>query len=180
MIPQAFIAGLSRSRTYWLSQYFDSHDGVKAYHELSMTAGSPEKFAEAMEADPCVVDADVMLVITDYKERWPSAPLVYVERDLEDSLNSTIRYLVAKGGKHNRVDVEKSLYAGRDYYREHADITIPYLKLDERLPEIHEAFNIPYSEETHATWACRNLSRPKIAVKRKTITMWDAAQGVTR
>lgn len=180
MIPQAFIAGLPRSRTYWLSQYFDSHNGVKAYHELSMTAGSPEKFAEAMEADACVVDADVLLVVTDYKERWPDAPLVYVERDLEDSLNATVAYIESRGSKCRRSEVEASLYAGRDYYTEHADITIPYPELDERLPEIHEAFGIPYSEETHAEWSCRNLSRPEIVVKRKTITMWDTSQGVTR
>jgi len=176
MIPQAFITGLPRSRTYWMSQYFDSHDGVKAYHELSMTAGSPENFAATMESAPCVIDVDVLLVVTDYNKRWPNAPLVYVERNLEDSLNATTAYLTSHGRKHDRKEVEASLIAGRDYYREYASITIPFLKLDERLSEIHEMFGIPYSKETHSTWACRNLSRPEIVVKRHLVEMWNTAQ----
>ena len=180
MMPQAFITGLPRSRTYWMAQYFDSHDNVKAHHELSMMVDSPEEFSEAMEGHPTVINVDALLIVTDYKQKWPDAPVVYVERELEESLNSTIDHLINHGKPYNKEALRHTLHPMRDYYAENADLTIPFPELDDRLPEIHELLGIPYSKDTHQVWMGRKLSTPEIIVKRHTIKMWDTAQGVTR
>jgi len=79
-----FITGLPRSRTAWFAFYFNQVPGVECVHEMLNICTSKEQFYQSMEVDGIVGNSDSGLFISDFQQRWPNAPVVIIERPLED------------------------------------------------------------------------------------------------
>jgi hypothetical protein len=80
-----FIVGLPRSRTAWFAEYFTAM-GHKCHHEFLKHCKSRDDFYNEMGKG--VGDSDCMLSLTNFQEKFPSAPTLIVHRPIGSIMKS--------------------------------------------------------------------------------------------
>ena len=165
-----FIASPPRTRTYWLAQYFDGLPGVTCFHELLNGMESREQFYEIMECNGQIGDSDSGLFMTDFQDRWPDAPTLIVERDTGDIAASLRSYLEGQGLPEVPQDILEDHQAK---IGDLAGLRVPFEDLDNRLPEVHYYFGIPYIEEYARHMAGTRLELPKLVIGGNSYQNWN-------
>ena len=169
-----FVASLPRTRTYWLSQYFSSLPGVRCYHELLNGLATRQQFYDAMERDTDEItgNADCGLYITDFHTRWPDAPVLIVDRAVED-VHASLAACLPRWGYE--VPAVAQLEEQRAALASVTAMHVPFNRLDEYLPEVHEYLGLPAYDPVNATiMSQQNLQMPDLVASVDSFRLWAA------
>jgi hypothetical protein len=145
------IVGLARSRTYWLSKYFNSYNFVVAKHELSMQLESVAEFEDIMlDTGPVqMVNSDCMLAAMMHTLNLDDYHIVYIKRDLKECRESLGELVSNSEISFTEDELDWLINFQYDTYNKMGILTIDYTDLDSRLKEIHDLIGVPYNPETH-------------------------------
>jgi hypothetical protein len=165
-----FVASLPRTRTYWLARYFDGLPGVTCHHELLNGLHNKQDFYAAMEQPGQVGNSDSGLFLTDFHARWPDAPVLIVERPVEDVYASLVDAFSIRGLPLPPISY---LHEQREALDQIEALHVPYHRLDDRLPTIHDYLGVgPYNEEYAVACGRVNLQLEKIEGDRESYELW--------
>lgn len=162
-----FITGLPRSRTGWFSSYF-TDGGVQCWHEATNRVRSRDQYWQRMGLPgfEAIGNSDCGLWMADWAAYIPGAPLVIIERDLEEVEASLVR---------------QGIYGARSVLEEGwaelrlADgLRIRYEDIDVRLEEIHEyCVPTPFSEQRAKQFINANIQLSRIVPDVESIKVWS-------
>ncbi|MFP4448807.1 MAG: hypothetical protein ACLFPH_08730 [Bacteroidales bacterium] len=90
-----FITGLPRSRTSWLANFFTYNDSF-CFHEGTRFCFNMNDFMELMKSHSAnnIGNADpaLLYIMDDVIKKFPTAPVVLVERELHETIDSFIDF----------------------------------------------------------------------------------------
>lgn len=170
MSKQFFITGLPRSRTYWFSEYFDRMDSVTCYHELLNGLSSKPEFYRFME-DPegFVGNSDSGLYISDFQSRWPMAPTVIIERDINDVYNSLSDFLPGMGYPVPPMETLQQMKTELDKVQ---GFRVPYEAIDDYIKVIHKFIGIEFNANLYNSMKDTKLNMPVLSIHPESYRMW--------
>ena len=165
-----FVTGLPRTRTYWFSQYFDGLPGVTAYHEALNGCHTKEEFYRRME-DPAghVINCDSGLCVTDYQEKWPSAPVVVIRRDVDQVYASLSRFFMKMG---QPMPSYWFLKEQEEVVAKTPGLHVAFDEINCHLPRIHEYLGIPFDPDHASNMVEQKLNMPELVVDVESYLLW--------
>lgn len=170
-MTQFFITGLPRCRTKWFAEYFSGIDGVFCYHEVLNGLRSKEDFYHAMTAPgfDFIGNSDSGLYITDFADRWPDAPVVIIDRDVNEVFESLTRYFREQGYPDPNYDF---LLEQKQAVEALGGFRVAYEDINKRLPEIHDYIGIPFDDGYAGQVADENLQIPVLNTDVDSYLLW--------
>ena len=178
---QAFITGLPRTRTYWFSRVLDATHGVRAYHELLNHCTSKEDFSTLMRpvSDQLVVNCDSGLYITDFLERFPDAPIVYIRRNMVDVYYSLRSFMPSHGVQPNLRKLAAMLDTAEQFYERMAlsdrVLTVEFedLNMYKNMSAISEHLGLQDTNFQHEYRDTEGCNMPVLAGNSAAYRVWE-------
>lgn len=167
-----FIASLPRTRTYWLAQYFNGLTGVVCHHELLNGLLTKQAFYDEMERTDVdhIGNSDCALYATDFQQRWPDAPTLIVERDIDEVFASLQKAFANWGFPPPRKDI---LLEQQEALENVRGMRVPYEELNEYLPKIHEYFGIRFNPMWAELLVQANLQLASVTPCMESYLLWQ-------
>ena len=139
------ITGLPRSRTAWFSAYL-TQGHVLCYHEAAKDKLSLQPVVKYTH----IGDSSSGYVLTpEWVEEQPEHNIVVIHRPIDDVIES-LAYL----GVH---DVRSHLQDMNDKLNALKALHVPWSRIDEMLPEIHEHIGVEYEPRRAAMFTNYNI-----------------------
>tara|TARA_R110000782_G_scaffold193068_2_gene282692 strand:+ start:10291 stop:10791 length:501 start_codon:yes stop_codon:yes gene_type:complete len=160
-----FITGLPRSRTKWFADYFGGL--VPSFHEPLNGMRSKNEFYNLVKSG-CVI-SDSGLFLTDFQKRFSGVPTVIIERNAEDVFESLVDYFEDQEFPRPSWKVTLEHKAEIDKIK---GLRIPFESINDRLEEIHELFNIPFSQDYADKMTVQNLQIPVLTTDVESFKVW--------
>lgn len=163
-----FVAGLARSRTAWLAAYMNA-DGVTCYHEgleLFDTSGAYYKALSSGHTGDCTT----ALSITKADERFPSAPLVIIERPTKE-VHKSLR-IMGLTLPLAQLEAMQEQHLSRDGLR------VPFHEIDNMLPAICEHVGVRYCKVRHDIFKTLRIQQVNVSTAKETARILKIYEGI--
>ena len=160
-----FIAGMPRCRTKWFSEYLSAYDGITCHHEALNGPLSKQEFYDVMEQDGNIGNSDSGLFITDFQQRWPSAPTVVLLRDPVEAAESVSRLL---GHMPSLGLLEAQFKAATQLQGLH----VWFEDINDRIEEIHDYLGIPFDAKLYEKYTIENIQLDELKVCLDSYRLW--------
>ncbi len=155
-----FIVGLPRSRTAWFAEYFTAM-GHKCHHEFLKYCKSKDDFYNEMAKG--VGDSDCMLSLTDFQEKFPSAPTLIIHRPISSVMQSAQRL-----GVETNEDLMLTLSSINKRF---IGLHVEFADIDKRLKEISYFLVGSFNQEIANSYIGTNIQKP-ITGSVESINIW--------
>lgn len=168
MAGNFFITGLPRSRTAWLATYFSMLDGVHCYHEGLKGCRSEEHFRRRMTCIPNAIvgNSDSVLPLTSFRQMFPDAPLVVIERPIEQVLWSMKQLKLDGPGA---VEVAALTYAKLEGL---GGFRVQFDAIDDDLPDICFHIGVEYDQRKHQLLRKMNIQTMDFRPDPESLAVW--------
>lgn len=162
------MTGLPRSRTKWFSAYFDGFPGITGLHEPLNGLKARSQFYDLMLEN--VIACDCGLFITDFQKRWPEAPTLIIDRDIEDVYRSLCDFMPKVGMPRPSREILQQVAEGLRGLR---GLRVRFDEINNRLEEITNYFGLEFDSAYALQLIKTNIQASTLKVNSESVAIWE-------